>query len=59
MTTDKKVDKGGLFNSDMRMKIEIFFIFMLVTDLLFIPLQKSLINNGDDKIAISIIFLDN
>ena len=45
MTTDKKVDKGGLFNSDMRMKIEIFFIFMLVTDLLFIPLQKSLINN--------------
>ena len=42
MTTDKKVDKGGLFNSDMRMKIEIFFIFMLVTDLLFIPLLKAL-----------------
>ena len=50
MTTDKKEDKGGLFNSDMRMKIEIFFIFMLVTDLLFIPLQKSLINNKKQTI---------
>ena len=50
MTTDKKVDKGGLFNSDMRMKIEIFFIFMLETDLLFIPLQKSLINNKKQTI---------
>ena len=32
------------------MKIEIFFIFMLVTDLLFIPLQKSLINNKKQTI---------